>query len=636
MRRPGFLTRIINFITFVDLPIRKKFILFAIGVLFWFLTMFVISISTLMYIHTKSASIVNEAVPHDRIAQKITRKLLYLTIDSEIIGHSNDFSAVAAAVDRSKKRIEDIRYFTTALAVGGQVNDLHREDDRLIETLDLEPISGKDRESRTDLEKLNETIAKLTEVIGILGKNRIAGFGGELRSGVSFPQALEEYRQSIDDATTIAGELSVHTSTSYAVTSRGISRALQCTTIAASVVLIVSMSLLALFTFWISRSIANPVKSIIQQIRALGEGEVDLTKRIEINSKDEIGTLSKDFNDLMEEIHAMATFKKVIEEDEILEDVYARLGKVFSDNFGLHDFVIYEVSNSQNKMKTVYPLITDEKEIFCNEDILANCNLCRAKKTGHTVSSVEFPGICKQFKPETGRRHICIPMIIGGSTGGVVQFLFDEKHSYADSRDHRVYKSEQYIKEALSVIEAKRLMNTLRESALKDSLTGLYNRRFLQEYTETLVAGIQRRGKNIGLIMCDLDYFKQVNDVYGHSIGDILLKETSQILKKSVRESDLVIRFGGEEFLIILLDINDGDAMSVAEKIRGNIEAAKIKVQDGILQKTISLGVSEFPRDTQGFWQAIKFADVALYRAKETGRNRAVRFISDMWTEERF
>lgn len=636
MKRPGFLTRIINFITFVDLPIRKKFVLFAIGVLFWFLTMFVISISTLMYIHTKSASIVRESVPHDRIAQKITRKLLYLTIDSEIIGHSEDFGAVAAAVDRSKKRIEDIRYFTTALTVGGQVNDLHRDDDRLIETLDVEPISEEDSESRKHLEELNEIIVKLTDGIGILGKSRIAGFGGEHRSDISFPKVLEAYRQSIADATTIAGELSVHTSKSYAVTSQGIRLALQCTSIAASVVLVVSMSLLALFTFWISRSIANPVKSIILQIRALGEGEVDLTKRIEITSKDEIGTLSKDFNDLMEEIHAMATFKKVIEEDEILEDVYARLGKVFSENFGLHDFVIYEVSNSQNKMKTVYPLITDEKEIFCNEEILANCNLCRAKKTGRTVSSVEFPGICKQFKPETGRRHICIPMIVGGSTGGVVQFLFDEKHSHADSRDHRVYKAEQYIKEALSVIEAKRLMNTLRESALKDSLTGLYNRRFLQEYTETLVAGIQRRGKNIGLIMCDLDYFKQVNDVYGHNVGDILLKETSQILKKSVRESDLVIRFGGEEFLILLLDINDGDAMKVAEKIRGNIEAAKIKVQDGILQKTISLGVSEFPRDTQGFWQAIKFADVALYRAKETGRNRAVRFISDMWTEERF
>jgi diguanylate cyclase (GGDEF)-like protein len=162
----------------------------------------------------------------------------------------------------------------------------------------------------------------------------------------------------------------------------------------------------------------------------------------------------------------------------------------------------------------------------------------------------------------------------------------------------------------------------------------LYNRRYLQEYTEKIVAGVLRRGKTIGLVMCDLDYFKQVNDTYGHAAGDIVLKQTSDVIKQSVRDSDIVIRFGGEEFLAVLLDISNGESMIIAEKIRTNIQQLSIKLPDGVIQKTISLGASEFPADTGTLWSCIKYADVALYRAKEEGRNRSVRFTRDMWKED--
>ncbi len=100
---------------------------------------------------------------------------------------------------------------------------------------------------------------------------------------------------------------------------------------------------------------------------------------------------------------------------------------------------------------------------------------------------------------------------------------------------------------------------------------------------------------------------------------------------------DLVIGvFGGGEFLAVLLDIKEGGSVAVAEKIRQNMQQAKFKVKDGNLQKTISLGISESPTDTNLFWQAMKFADVALYKAKEGGRNKAVWFSKDMWVDARF
>ncbi len=137
--------------------------------------------------------------------------------------------------------------------------------------------------------------------------------------------------------------------------------------------------------------------------------------------------------------------------------------------------------------------------------------------------------------------------------------------------------------------------------------------------------------------MCDMDFFKQVNDEHGHDVGDVVLKDTSRVLRESVRESDVVIRFGGEEFLILLIDTEPGYGLEVAQKIRENIEALKFKASKGaVIKKTISMGVSEFPKDTEGFWQAIKYADVALYNAKDTGRNKCVRFIPEMWEEGSF
>lgn len=179
-------------------------------------------------------------------------------------------------------------------------------------------------------------------------------------------------------------------------------------------------------------------------------------------------------------------------------------------------------------------------------------------------------------------------------------------------------------------------MATLKESAMRDQLTGLYNRRFLEYYTEILVAGVHRKGTILGLLMCDLDFFKEVNDKYGHDTGDKVLKETANLIAKSVRASDLAVRFGGEEFLVILEDASEGYAENIAERIRKKMEETKIKTTGVIIQKTISIGISEFPKDTQDFWKAIKYSDVALYKAKEAGRNKVLRFTSDMWTEEEY
>ena len=226
---------------------------------------------------------------------------------------------------------------------------------------------------------------------------------------------------------------------------------------------------------------------------------------------------------------------------------------------------------------------------------------------------------------------MCFPIIQSGSVGSVVQLVstVEEQEKLQD----RVPYINVYLRETAPVLETKRLMESLRDSTLRDPMTGLNNRRFLEEYVETLVASVHRKHSHAAILMLDLDYFKMVNDTYGHDAGDAVLKALSNVLKQSVRASDLVIRYGGEEFLIILLDSQGDAAIQVAENIRVAVEGLKVQVAGIVLQKTISIGISDFPTDSDTFWQAVKFADVALYQAKEKGRNRVIRFDTSMWSD---
>ncbi|MCS7278095.1 MAG: GGDEF domain-containing protein, partial [Aquificaceae bacterium] len=122
----------------------------------------------------------------------------------------------------------------------------------------------------------------------------------------------------------------------------------------------------------------------------------------------------------------------------------------------------------------------------------------------------------------------------------------------------------------------------------------------------------------------------------GHDVGDRVLKEVSKVVVDSVRESDIVVRYGGEEFMVLLIDVQNGKSEEVAEKIRQAVEKHDIEISGRSLKKTVSIGVVEFPSDCDKIWQCIKFADVALYRAKEAGRNRVVRFKPEFWKEDQY
>jgi diguanylate cyclase (GGDEF)-like protein len=165
--------------------------------------------------------------------------------------------------------------------------------------------------------------------------------------------------------------------------------------------------------------------------------------------------------------------------------------------------------------------------------------------------------------------------------------------------------------------------NELERQALTDPMTKLYNRRYLSEITQHMLGLMRRSSSKLTVIMLDIDKFKNVNDTYGHQVGDEVIIKLAQTLQEHTRKSDVICRLGGEEFLVLLPETDIEGAMLKAETFRTEVEKLRMTLADEVeLTFTISLGVSEVWIDEENFDAAMSRADAALYEAKESGRNK--------------
>ncbi|MBB1420794.1 diguanylate cyclase [Pseudoalteromonas sp. SG43-7] len=163
----------------------------------------------------------------------------------------------------------------------------------------------------------------------------------------------------------------------------------------------------------------------------------------------------------------------------------------------------------------------------------------------------------------------------------------------------------------------------VKELALRDQLTGLFNRRALHDIFELEMSRVNRNKKTFSIILLDIDHFKVLNDTYGHDYGDIVLQKVASALQDSIRSMDKVARWGGEEFLVFLPETNKEQASHLAEKLRLAVSNIELTYQDKLLQVTVSLGVCEYNQQGE-YKDMVKQADLGLYKAKETGRNKVV------------
>lgn len=248
---------------------------------------------------------------------------------------------------------------------------------------------------------------------------------------------------------------------------------------------------------------------------------------------------------------------------------------------------------------------------------------CWALRKGHQHFSTEH-GIqttCNHWleKPDDNQQTLCIPLLAQGETIGVLHFVMPVDIDMENAQGLWNALAEQ-IGLTLANIQ---LRDSLREQAIRDPLTGLFNRRYMLEALDQAHSRAERTKSDIAVMMIDLDHFKMFNDNFGHDAGDHVLKAVAQVLKDSIRQEDIACRFGGEEFCIVCPTTSAEQAQQIAERIRKAISVLELTMNKMALGKvTSSIGIAAYPVHAETMEYTIKAADEALYLAKQNGRDR--------------
>jgi len=317
---------------------------------------------------------------------------------------------------------------------------------------------------------------------------------------------------------------------------------------------------------------------------------------------------------IVEDIAMIYRFKKTIERDESKDVIYQRLVKVFKDQLNVSDLSLYEVDVKADKRVLIYD---DTPDKFCDIADTNTSQRCRAYRTNSIVISDEFTDICQSCK--TTKEYLCINYPIDENISLVLNIKPNDEQELHENKKAIGY-IRNYLESARPVLQSRILTEILQKSNMVDGLTGLYNRKYLDIFMETKVNNYDE----FAIAMVDIDFFKKVNDTYGHDAGDMVLKGLSEIFESAINKKDIIFRFGGEEFVIFIPDVTT--AQTTLQNIKDTFEAKIYNANNESFNKTLSAGISFFKEDSEHVWQVIKNADIALYEAKNSGRNKIVLY----------
>lgn len=406
----------------------------------------------------------------------------------------------------------------------------------------------------------------------------------------------------------------------------------------------IAFVILSLITFFMIAllmrySISKPIEDISQTVKTIAEGA--LTTRSTIKSKDEMGQLASAINSMATsleeakkeldrrvlELFTLYSVSKVLNTTFETEELLLRLVSDISKNLDIHRVMIMMLDE---KGRELYPASftgfqkEELKEVrrTVGEGLFGNVVVTG---TGRLVRDVDAePNLSKEEIFSTDIRSIiAVPF---GRRENIIGLLcaFKDRPGMFEMHDLELFEA---VAEQVAVaLENARLYQETKIQAITDGLTGLFNHRFLRTRLATELERAARYGHNLSFIIFDIDNFKHYNDTNGHPQGDKLLKTLSELLRKSIRESDIACRYGGEEFAVILPETTKDAAILLANRIRKTVANHPFPFREsqplGIV--SISVGISAFPIDAGESDAIIIKADNALYKAKSEGRNRTV------------
>jgi diguanylate cyclase (GGDEF)-like protein len=322
------------------------------------------------------------------------------------------------------------------------------------------------------------------------------------------------------------------------------------------------------------------------------------------------------------EVTQLSRMTELLQSSQSLDEAYAIIGQHARRLFPATSGVLYLFDASQDQFQAAS--VWGEASVPLRESNFAAKD-CWALRVGrlHLVQDQNGEPTCRhvEVSDRAAFPSICIPIMARGEALGVLHLETDEVSMQFTEAQQRL---SQAVADTLSLTLANfKLRETLRHQSIRDPLTGLFNRRFLEVSLGRELKRAARNQSALSVVMFDIDHFKDFNDIFGHEGGDLVLHALGDYLAEHIRGSDIACRYGGEEFVLILPDAPLDAGRGKAEKIREDIAAFRLSYQGRSLGPiTISLGVSAFPEHGLDGDALLHLADAAMYRAKEEGRNR--------------
>ncbi len=229
---------------------------------------------------------------------------------------------------------------------------------------------------------------------------------------------------------------------------------------------------------------------------------------------------------------------------------------------------------------------------------------------------------CSHFTGTPPENYVCIPLAAQGETLGFV-YLMCPTHEIADLARSRIALVNELVELASMTIAGLNLRTKLENQSIRDGLTWLFNRHFMAIALERELHRATRRKTPLAVLMMDVDHFKAFNDTFGHEAGDVVLREVAECFRQSVRSEDVVCRYGGEEFVIILPETDEQTAVERAGLIRDAVSKLRVQFKEEPLRQiSLSIGIAMYPSPARDATDLIRLADRALYEAKRAGRDR--------------
>lgn len=388
--------------------------------------------------------------------------------------------------------------------------------------------------------------------------------------------------------------------------------------------LAIGLSLILLLVFDAIRAIAAATRAAVAVARG------DLDKRVRVLRRDEIGALSTAFNLMAAELAdrrrrsaALDSFQALLITSNTTAEIYQVVAHMSEVMFPGVSGALYKMAASHDLVERVAQWNWPEG----SRGQLWHPEECRAMRAAQPyfagAGTVEIP--CRHTV-EIGvpvSRSLCLPLSAQGETLGILQLCCFEDAAVTDISD-RQRETAALISEQLSLSLANlQLREKLHNQSIRDPLTGLFNRRFLEETMHRELARAARTGQPLVVAIIDVDHFKQFNDRFGHEAGDLVLVQLAAVLQQHVRSSDIVCRYGGEEFVLLMPDSPLPVAIERAEALRIKVGELRLRLGMGQLESIhISVGLAGSSDPAQSAESLLRNADEALYAAKSGGRNR--------------